>query len=221
MDWFKRRSRLGKIGVLAFSALLFLCLCAGLANLVSPAPDVTPTVAPAIVAAATDTPVPVATPILPAATAIPPVPTPTPAPVGMTRDRPAPAGQLVVADNEIEVTVLKLERDAWARIHGMNLFNPEPGEGMEYILATLRVTNLGDPAKTKSISSLHFRAVGDKGVIYDSPLMVVLEKELSVELFGGGTSEGQLALEVGQGEGNLVLIYDSGLDTEARYLSLE
>ena len=90
---------------------------------------------------------------------------------------------------------------------------------MEYVIAILRVKNLGDPAETKRVSSWSFRVVGDRGAIYDSP-MLVLGNELAAELFGGGSAEGQLAFEVSQGEGGLVLIYDSGLDTEARYLSL-
>lgn len=115
--------------------------------------------------------------------------------------------------------MLGLARDAWASIHEMNPFNSEPDEGMEYIIVTLRVRNLGDPTETKTVSAFDFRVVGERGVIYDAPLIVV-EKELSAEFFGGGTTEGELGLQVGRGEKSLVLIYDSGLDTTARYLSL-
>ena len=42
-QWFKRQSRLRKVAILASVPLLFLCLCAGLASLVSPTPEETPT----------------------------------------------------------------------------------------------------------------------------------------------------------------------------------
>ena len=61
VQWFKERSRLGKLAVVVGVLFLFLYLCAGLANVICP-PLVTPTPAP---------PVPTATPT-------PPVPTTTP-----------------------------------------------------------------------------------------------------------------------------------------------
>lgn len=139
----------------------------------------------------------------------------------MTRDNPAPRGQPVLADNNIEITVLGLERDAWARIDAMNDFNPRPDAGMEYIIVAATVTNRGDPAKTKAVRLWHFRVVGERGVIYDRPFLLTLSDELRGELFGGVTIQGQLAFEVPQGEKNLVLIYDSGIGTDARFLSLE
>ena len=129
-------------------------------------------------------------------------------------------GESVIADNKIVVTVLEVERNAWAMIHEYNMFNPEPGPGMEYIIATLGVSNLGDPAKTQLITAWYFRVVGERGTIYD-PSFAVLGKDISLELFGGGGQDwGQVAFQVGQGEKNLVLIYDPGLGSTARYLSL-
>jgi len=192
MNWFKRQSTLVKI--ILVSVLAMMCLCTWIIGLMV-----------------------IALPKKEEMAA-----TPTSVPIGLSRDNPAPLGQPVVADNKIEITVLGIERNAWAKIQQINPFNPEPEEGMEYIIITLRVRNLGDPAKTKLVSPWHFRVVGERGVIYKLPFFLDLEKELSeAELFGGGVIEGQLGFQVGQGEKNLVLIYDSGLDTTARYLSLE
>lgn len=44
MQWFKRQSKLGKMVILVGVPLLFICLCAGLASLVSPTPEETPAV---------------------------------------------------------------------------------------------------------------------------------------------------------------------------------
>ena len=64
IKWFKRRSRIGKIAILAGVPLLLCCLCVSLASLVSPTPGVTPTSAPtsAPTQAPTGTLVPIDTP---------------------------------------------------------------------------------------------------------------------------------------------------------------
>jgi beta propeller repeat protein len=100
------------------------------------------------------------------------------------------------------------------------MFNPEPGEGMEYIIVTIRVTNLAAPSDTRIVSELHFRVTGERGIVYSQPFVVLERKELNAEFYGGITIEGEIPFEVGQGEKNLVLIYDPGLGSTARYLSL-
>jgi len=213
MNWFKRQNALVKITIVGVIALTFLCVCIfGLIALAPKEEKKATTYIP------TATLVPEVT-LIPTPTFEPP--TPTPVPIGMSRISPAPMGQAVVADNQIEITVLRVERDAWPKIQQINPFNPKPKEGMEYIIVTLRVRNLGDPTKTKRVSQLDFRVVGEKGVIYEPPFGLILAKPLNAEIFGGGVLEGQLGFQVEQGEKNLVLIYDSGLDTTARYLSLE
>jgi len=102
VQWFRERSRLGKLAVVVGVPLLLLCLCAGLVSLVSPTPEATPTpvrvtVTPTSVEVTstpslptpkpTYSPQPTAppptqkpveaapTPILPTATSVPPSPT--------------------------------------------------------------------------------------------------------------------------------------------------
>jgi hypothetical protein len=129
-------------------------------------------------------------------------------------------GESVVADNKLQLTVLTVERDAWTRIHEANMFNPEPGEGMEYIIVTIQVRNLAAPTDTRIVSEFHFRVTGDRGIVYSQPFVVIERKELNAEFFGGATIEGQIPFEVGQEEKNLVLVYDPGLGSTVRYLSL-
>jgi hypothetical protein len=216
MNWFKRQRTFVKIIIAGFIALMFLCACAVGLAMIAPKPPLAATPTP-------EKPTSVLTPTVTRAPGkpTPMPPTPTPAPIGMSRISPAPMGQAVVADNRIEITVLGLERNAWPKIQQINPFNPKPKEGMEYIIVTVRVRNLGDPAKTKRVSQLDFRVVGERGVIYEPPFGLILEKPIDAELFGGGVIEGQLGFQVEQGEKGLILIYDSGLDTTARYLSLE
>ena len=72
-QWFRKQSKRGRIAILAGVPLLLLCLCAGLADMINPTPEATPT--PAWV---TVTPAFINTPISP--TEAPIVPTPTPVP---------------------------------------------------------------------------------------------------------------------------------------------
>jgi len=43
VQWFRERSRLGKLAVVVGIPLLFLCLCVGLTSVISPTPEATPT----------------------------------------------------------------------------------------------------------------------------------------------------------------------------------
>ncbi len=123
----------------------------------------------------------------------------------------------------MQVTIIDVKRgaDAWAAIESYNMFNSKPDEGMEYVLVRVSVKYLGEADDTGRLSSLDFRAVGEKGAIYEPEIFLVLGKDLASELFGGGVTEGELAFEVAKGEGGLALIYDSGLGTKAYYCALE
>ncbi len=218
--------------------IVFACLvCLGLIWIVGSSPTIKATTTAQAVARATEaakpsdtpgptatpaptkTPAPTATPVPPTATKVPP--SPTPVPIGMGRDNPVPVDQSVLCEDNLEVTVLKVEhgQQAWNKIYGYNMFNSKPDTGMEYILITVRVKFVGDSSKTRRVASSYFRVVGDKGAIYEEPFAVVLGKDLASELFGGGVTEGELAFQVGQGEKGLVLIYAGG-GQKARYLSL-
>ena len=84
MQWFKRQSRLGKVVILGGIPLLFICLCASLASVITPTPEATPIPTVAVVKAEattlppTDTPVPTTTPIPPTPTPVLPTATPHP-----------------------------------------------------------------------------------------------------------------------------------------------
>jgi hypothetical protein len=165
----------------------------------------------------TNTPKPTAPPTEP-----PPTSTPTPQPIGMSRDNPAPLGQVVTSDagDDFELVIMSVDRGqaAQGKLNKYNVFNPDPDAGMEFVLVLVSGKYLGAPDKTRTLSSSDFRLVGDKGAIYTQSF-AVLSKDFK-EVFGGGTTEGELLYQLAQGEGKLVLIYDSGMATTARYLSL-
>lgn len=108
---------------------------------------------------------------------------------------------------------------AAARVREYNMFNPMPAPGSEYVLIDVEARFLGGPNDTENVDSWDFHLVGEDGVTYGQPF-VVLDDDLDFTLFGGGSHVGQLAFLVREGEGNLVLIYDSLWD-KTRYLSVE
>jgi len=145
-----------------------------------------------------------------------PVPTPTYNPVGLTRANLAPLGELVVNDQEVECTVLGVER-------GISLEWESPEEGNEFISIALRLRNLGSADQTRHYAPSDFRVVGARGVIYDRMFFLsTLDDALgSGEFFGGAEVTGKIIQEAGIGETNLVLIWDPGPGSSARYLSLD
>ena len=190
-------------------ALVFLAF-AGLA--VSLACGEAPKATPVVV---TPTPVPeeeVATP-----TAVPPAPTPTPvpaaptpAPLGTSPDNPAPVGSSLIAADGAKITIngiVARGAEAAALVQDWNMFNPEPGEGKEYVIISGKVAYEGGKEETLSITSFDFRAVV-KGVIVDAPFMLVGDGELlEGEMFAGGSINGHLVFEVDEGATGIVLIY--------------
>jgi len=143
--------------------------------------------------------------------------TPTPTPIGFTRFAPAPFGQPVVNDQEIECTVLDVKR-------GPRSGYANPHEGREWIIITIRLRNLCARCETRYYAPHEFRIVGVSGVIYDTHWRSDFTLP-SGEFFRGAEVTGKLLMEAGIGETGLMLIWDPGAfifsDPSARYLSLQ
>lgn len=139
---------------------------------------------------------------------------------GLTRGNPVPLGEVVLADNGIALAASRVLRgaEAWQEIEAMSVINGEPSAGMEYILVTVEARFTGGPDDTQRVSRSYFRCVGDRGQIY-AGASVIVEPDLSLELFGGASAQGRIAFEVPRDEHGLALIY-SGAGTKARFLAL-
>lgn len=117
-----------------------------------------------------------------------------------SRSNPVPLGQPMslvfqdIANFQIVVVEIIRGQDAWNMIYEANMFNEQPIEGMEYVLAKIGITYQTSTEQdyTLSIDSLYFNSVSNNQVL-DSPYVVEPEPELNVELFPGGYGEGYLA----------------------------
>ena len=118
VQWFRERSRLGKLAVVVGVPLLLLCLWAGLASLVSPTPETLAPVSVTVVPRYTGTLIlptvtlaHTKTPILPTTTLVPVEATPAPKPVEAT---PTP---IPPAPTPTPVPALTIEEQLAQRLH--------------------------------------------------------------------------------------------------------
>lgn len=175
----------------------------------APAPTSVP--APTEAPAATATPEPTAT--------IAPTATPEPAEPGTSRSAPLPLGtELRFKDWAVSVTGVSRGDEATQAIAGANQFNDPAPEGWQYLLASLKLTNISTEQEAKSVLfGVDLRVTGDRNVLY-SRASVVVPQDLEGELFPEGSAEGQIAFLVPADEGNLMFFVAESLsfDLDAR-----
>ena len=93
-------------------------------------------------------------------------------------------------------------------------------ENHVWAIVDLRLEAIGDPNRSYSYNTIHFRLVGDMGVIYDEWAFVPDGDIGSGEVFGGAIVEGSIIRQVHEDDTNLVLIFSPPFGG-SRYLALE
>ena len=104
-----------------------------------------------------------------------------------------------------------------------NQYNDPPEEGMEYVIIKARVRYIGTEDETMNMNAFDFQTTGSEGVLYGVPAVVDPRPVLDVSLYPGGEYEGWMVMQVGEDEGNIVLIFDAMYDffeENKRFLSL-
>lgn len=137
-------------------------------------------------------------------------PSDTPSPSGASRDAPLPYGSSGTIDSMI-ITILGVTRPANDIVVQGNSFNSEPEAGNEYVMVELSLSCTKDSNDKCSFSPFSTSLVGSKGVIYDAELFIAgVDGQLETgEFFGGSTQSGKIFFEAGQGETDLILIYEA------------
>ena len=118
---------------------------------------------------------------------------------------------------DAEITLLNVKRgeSAWTMIKEANMFNDEPTQGKEYLLAKFRFKVLStSDDKSYSISDYYFDTVSSEGVVYDSSWVVGPEPSLSKEVYAGGSSEGWIVFEINQNDANPLISFNKDEDGE-------
>lgn len=152
---------------------------------------------------------------------------PTLAPLGYSRANPYPGTEVASVPNwDVQILESKRGVDAWNDIQAANQYNEPAPEGMEYLLIKIHVKCTYNDSDEHSISGYDFDVTGDKAILYTNGMASVVEPtpELDAKLYAGGETEGWSAYLVGQGESNLMLIFDemwSFSENSKRYIALD
>jgi hypothetical protein len=138
---------------------------------------------------------------------------------------PVPLNQTAITE-DWEVTLLEVVRGdpAWAMIQEANQFNEPPVEGMEYVVAKVRVRYINTEDKAEQIDDSCFRSTGSAKVLHDHPSIVAPNPSLDAILFPGGQYEGWAVMQAAKGETDLVAVFETLFDFTAgsrRFFSLQ
>ena len=157
-------------------------------------------------------------------------------PQGLSPDSPLETGDVMKGADGTEIVVTGVVEDAWPEIQAENSFNAPPQQGNRYYMISVEVAY---PAGSTSVSvdSDDFRLIGDNRVVYtpafsyyfrrassgtmytpsdDSYSCGAIPDELSVEIFAGGKTEGNICFQIPNDESVLILIHQPGFDSEER-----
>lgn len=120
-------------------------------------------------------------------------------------------------DHSLNIRVLSVERGASAnaKIKKANMFNAEPKDGYEYIIAKVAVSALSiqnDVSITASASNFDFYSTNNEE--YDD-VYVTIDNELSQNIYVGGTAEGYVIGQVKKDDANPKLAYGLLLGDES------
>lgn len=126
---------------------------------------------------------------------------------GLSIDNPAPVGYEVLA-NDIAVMVTGATRPADDIVAEANQFNEPPEAGEEYLLVEFQMTCTKSGDEQCSFNPFSMLVYGSLEDSHTREFVAGLENEhSSVDFNGGKTVSGVMPFSVGQGETDLVLIY--------------
>ncbi|TLP79421.1 DUF4190 domain-containing protein [Nesterenkonia sphaerica] len=131
-----------------------------------------------------------------------------------TREDPLPLGE-TVADDEWEVTVHSVERDADDAIAAENPYNDPAPDGMTYILVNISATYLGEGSDSPmmGVELAYVSSTGETSASYDYIVVTPDSFDDFAELYTGGTETGNVALAVPPDDDGTLRVRLGFLDT--------
>jgi len=170
-----------------------LTACGGTATVDEAPPATDKTTAQDAKNEATEAPKPTPTPK--------PSPTTPPAPELGTRDNPGQPGEHTItftegAETAWEVTLGKMDTDAWPEVSAENQFNEPPAEGHVYVMVPVTATYKGSTSGSPWID-LEIAFVAADGRSFDQEFQVIPNAFSDVaDLYTGGVGTGNLLFSV-------------------------
>ena len=117
---------------------------------------------------------------------------------------------------EIELLEVISGGEAWEIVQKANMFNEEPGEGKEYILAKFRVKILETEGNEPfELNHAMFDVISTEGIEYTDFLSVSgLDPDLSADLYEGAEHVGWTYFLVNKQDTNPLAVIDRKSDSE-------
>ncbi len=149
---------------------------------------------------------------------------------GLTRNSPTAVGNKITTPDGYSVSVLDfVDGDkAWNIIKGANQYNDFAPTGYKYVLVLVDIKNIASAEEPAYISESDFNLVGSSNKVFnpfDKSAVLPDEgtyKELSGQIYHGGTIKGVVHFCIPKNETNLVLVWDkSWISEDKRYFKVE
>lgn len=147
------------------------------------------------------------------------VSTPTPS-LGTARNKPANIGSTLKIEYEglsdkitANVTLSDVIRGQTANemVKSANMFNGDPKEGYEYLLAKIKF-DLVSSKKMYSLTGYNFNLVSGGGKVYENILRISPDPKLDADLYEGSSSEGYVIFEVEKNDAQPTITFGRSYD---------
>ena len=136
--------------------------------------------------------------------------------LGYFRTNPVPPGMSVETDDGFAITVVSVNPNAAAAI-AQNPFNKPPADGNRFIIARVRMENAARKARS---DWRYFSLVGSSGVKFWSFNACGTVPDEIEDPFTGIMAEGNVCFQIPESETDLILIYDSSVESQRRWMKL-
>jgi len=136
----------------------------------------------------------------------------TPAAPEATAAPAAPENEATSSDSSATDSITNVIHGAEANalIAKANMFNDAPAEGKEYVLVTVKVTNIATEDKAENVMmATYIRLTGSRNQQYTTG-QAVAPTPLEGDVFPNGSVEGQIVFEIPSDESNLMFVLNEG-----------
>ncbi len=153
-------------------------------------------------------------------------PTPTASALGMSRSNPYARSELISGPNwDFQVVEIMRGDEAWQALQAADSWNEPPPEGWEYLLLKIHAKCTYNDSDEHNISGGDFNVTGDRYIEYYTSFDAYPpDPELYADLYKDGETEGWAVYLIGEGEGNLILVFDEIMNYDEdrfRYIALD
>jgi hypothetical protein len=153
-------------------------------------------------------------------------PTPNPNQPGASRAKPIALGQSATVEKQWQITVSKVNRDAWPVIQANSKFADPPAANERLVLIEVSAKNVAAATgnKAANIDDFSFRITGSRNQLYSSydgkHDCGSVPNELDADLFPGGEAKGNVCFKLTTDETGLLLVWQSFTGGDPTYFDL-